>query len=85
MWKKIVSCDCEIQDLDKYRENLLGNIFQVVADLNRLENRKGMHEKFSITTDAYFDMEKKEIDNDIRMLEQHFHKFGKLAQSEKTL
>ncbi len=86
MWKKRILYDnCEIGNLDEFRENLLGDIFQVVADLNRLEDRKEVHEKFSINTDGYFAMEKKEIDNDIRVLEHHFHELGKFAQSERSV
>ncbi len=66
------------RDLDDFREDLIGTIFQVVADLNRLEDRKDANGKYLVEPDMFMISEKRVIDEDIRALEDSFMKYGKM-------
>ncbi len=67
-------------NLDDFREDLIGTIFQVVADLNRLEDRKESRGKYVMEPDMFMVSEKRVIDEDIRALEDSFLKYGKMLQ-----
>lgn len=68
------------RSMDDLREDLIGTIFQVAADLNRLEDRKGVCGKFLMEPDMSIISEKRVIDEDIRALEDSFLKYGKMVQ-----